>query len=104
MELEKKYEGRYQELQIYYDNLLKGKVLEAEKIAEEAAEKIQAEENELRKYIEYLEENSTPSDEFSKLAKYCEQLREVLENKISEHDEVVQGMASENEELTAHLN
>ena len=41
LELERKYEGRFKELQEYYDRLLEEKIAEAQKIGIEAASRIE---------------------------------------------------------------
>ena len=43
LELEKKYEGRFKDLQEYYDRILEEKVMEAERCAIEAAARIRQE-------------------------------------------------------------
>jgi hypothetical protein len=78
LEMEKKYETRFKELQAYYEKLLEEKVQESERVAYDAAERIKEEEDEVRKYLMFVEENSTPNDEYNRLAKYCEGVKQIL--------------------------
>lgn len=62
--MERKYEAKNKELQLFYSKLMEEKIEECEKSAMEAVNKIKAEEDEIRKYITFLEENSAPIHEY----------------------------------------